>query len=205
MWRISRRERLYPCRSLGACPEPAASRDIRSTSPRRVKPDFHARFSARASSTVCRPCPPASSALLRDRGLAYNRKLNLAAMGGRARHPGSESMTSPAFRSSACSAKGARSGSPRADNRSEGRQIEFILEADAFLMHRPGTSVGTLVEVGLGRFSPDEVKAMLKSRDRTPGRRTGPGLRPPSLSRSFIPAGRLGPTAEFLYSLKKII
>jgi tRNA pseudouridine38-40 synthase len=58
--------------------------------------------------------------------------------------------------------------------RKKGDQIEFILEADAFLMHMARNIVGTLVEVGLGRFSPDEVRIMLRSRDRTTAGKTAP-------------------------------
>jgi tRNA pseudouridine38-40 synthase len=41
-------------------------------------------------------------------------------------------------------------------------------------MHMARNIVGTLVEVGLGRFSPDEVRTMLRSRDRTMAGRTAP-------------------------------
>jgi tRNA pseudouridine38-40 synthase len=48
----------------------------------------------------------------------------------------------------------------------KGDLVEFTLEADAFLMHMARNIVGTLVEAGLGRFSPDDVRRILRSRDR---------------------------------------
>ena len=56
----------------------------------------------------------------------------------------------------------------------KGDLVEFTLEADAFLMHMARNIVGTLVEAGLGRFSPDDVKRMLRSRDRSAAGRIAP-------------------------------
>jgi tRNA pseudouridine38-40 synthase len=49
----------------------------------------------------------------------------------------------------------------------EGDVINFELTADGFLRHMVRNIVGTLVEVGRGRFSTDEFVAILDARDRT--------------------------------------
>lgn len=149
-------------------------KDIRVIASDEVKPDFHARFSARGKQyryvVLARYSP---SALLRDHAWHVDRKLNLANMRRAALHLLGKHDFS-AFRSSACNAKAPVRKIKTLTIRKRGDQIEFILEADAFLMHMARNIVGTLVEVGLGRFSPDEVKTMLKSRDRTTAGRTAP-------------------------------
>lgn len=52
-----------------------------------------------------------------------------------------------------------------------GRRIVVDVEADGFLRHMVRTIVGTLVEVGLGRRSPEDVARVLASGDRA---RAGP-------------------------------
>ncbi len=53
----------------------------------------------------------------------------------------------------------------------EGALLVVEIEADGFLRQMARTIVGTLVEVGLGRRAPDDVAAVLASRDRA---RAGP-------------------------------
>jgi len=149
-------------------------KDIRVIASEEVKPDFHARFSARGKQyryvVLARRVP---SALLRNHAWHIDRKLNLTRMRRAARHLVGKHDFS-AFRSSACNAKVPVRKLKTLTIGQKGDQIEFILEADAFLMHMARNIVGTLVEVGLGRFSPDEVKMMLRSRDRTTAGRTAP-------------------------------
>ncbi len=57
----------------------------------------------------------------------------------------------------------------------DGNRIFFSLEADGFLRHMVRTVVGTLVEVGKGRFAPDDVKDMLEAKDRSKAGPTAPG------------------------------
>ena len=139
-----------------------------------MKPDFHARYSARGKQyryiVLARLAP---SALLRNYTWHVDRKLNLVKMRRAALHLAGKHDFS-AFRSSACNAKVPVRKLKTLTIRKKGDQIEFILEADAFLMHMARNIVGTLVEVGLGRFSPDEVRTMLRSRDRTTAGRTAP-------------------------------
>ncbi len=58
---------------------------------------------------------------------------------------------------------------------SDGNRIFFSLEASGFLRHMVRTVVGTLVEVGKGRFAPDDVKGMLDAKDRSRAGPTAPG------------------------------
>jgi tRNA pseudouridine38-40 synthase len=48
-----------------------------------------------------------------------------------------------------------------------GEEVHLVFEARSFLHRQVRSMTGTLVEVGLGRWSPDDVKAALDARDRT--------------------------------------
>jgi tRNA pseudouridine38-40 synthase len=148
--------------------------DIRIISAEEVPADFHARYSAKGKIYLYRILNrKAPSALLRDRAWHVDRRLNVAAMRRAAavlvgRHDFS------AFRSSGCNAK-----TPIRKLRSltiarSGDLIDIRLEADAFLMHMARNITGTLVEAGLGRFTADDVKLILRSRDRKRAGRTAP-------------------------------
>lgn len=52
-----------------------------------------------------------------------------------------------------------------------GNFIKITIEAEAFLRHMARNIVGTLVEVGKGKISPDEIRDILVAKDR---RRAGP-------------------------------
>ncbi|HYQ47623.1 MAG TPA: tRNA pseudouridine(38-40) synthase TruA [Thermodesulfovibrionales bacterium] len=56
----------------------------------------------------------------------------------------------------------------------QGVYIKVAIEADAFLRHMVRNIVGTLVEVGKGRISVDEIPDILESRDRTKAGPTAP-------------------------------
>ncbi len=52
--------------------------------------------------------------------------------------------------------------------------VAITMEANAFLYHMARIIVGTLVEIGLGRREPDEMKAILEARDRSVAGKTAP-------------------------------
>ena len=52
-----------------------------------------------------------------------------------------------------------------------GEEIQIDVEGDGFLYHQVRTMAGTLMDVGYGRWAPEEVAAIVASRDR---RRAGP-------------------------------
>ena len=56
----------------------------------------------------------------------------------------------------------------------DGGEIAVVIEATAFVRHMVRNITGTLVEVGLGRRSPDSVAEVLAARDRTRAGRTAP-------------------------------
>lgn len=148
--------------------------DIRVLSSEEVPEDFHARYSSRGKIyhyTILNRRMP--SALYRNVAWHVEKRLNLKNMRLAAvclvgKHDFS------AFRASACQAKTAVRTLKTLTIRKSGEFVEVRLEADAFLMHMARNIVGTLVEVGLGRYKPGEVKGILASKDRTFSGRIAP-------------------------------
>ena len=56
----------------------------------------------------------------------------------------------------------------------QGDQIHIEAYADRFLKHMVRAIVGTMVEVGLGKRTPDSLTAVLRARDRSAAGRTAP-------------------------------
>jgi tRNA pseudouridine38-40 synthase len=54
----------------------------------------------------------------------------------------------------------------RCDLKRNGSLLTVVIEGDGFLYKMCRGMVGTLVQVGLGKFAPDEVRTMLASKDR---------------------------------------
>jgi len=52
--------------------------------------------------------------------------------------------------------------------------LEFQFEADGFLRYMVRNIVGTLVDVGLGKITPAELKKILESRNRSNASATAP-------------------------------
>ena len=55
-----------------------------------------------------------------------------------------------------------------------GPQLTFIIEGDGFLYKMCRGIVGTLVQIGLGKFPADEIKRMLAKKDRRVSGMTAP-------------------------------
>jgi tRNA pseudouridine38-40 synthase len=79
-----------------------------------------------------------------------------------------------AFRAAGCSASSPVRTLKTINIRKSADMIEIRLEADSFLQYMVRNITGTLVEVGLGRFQPEDVKRMLLSCDRRTAGRTAP-------------------------------
>jgi tRNA pseudouridine38-40 synthase len=62
----------------------------------------------------------------------------------------------------------------RCDIKGQGTLLTFIIEGDGFLYKMCRGIVGTLVQVGQGKFAPDEIKSMLAKKDRRLGGMTAP-------------------------------
>jgi tRNA pseudouridine38-40 synthase len=148
--------------------------DIRVVASGEAPEDFHARYSALGKIYKYRILNRrAPSALYRNYAWQVNSPLNLKKM-RRAisclvgRHDFST------FRSSGCGAKSPVRTLKKAEIRKSGDFLEIWLEADSFLQYMARNITGTLVEVGLGRFSPVDTERMLKARDRALAGRTAP-------------------------------
>ena len=129
--------------------------------------DWHARFSANERRYLYRilnrPAPPAL-----DKGRVWHVKkpLDAEAMNAAARHlVGLHDFTT--FRDMHCQAKSPLKTLDVARVRRVGEEVCLDFEARSFLHRQVRSMTGTLVEVGIGRWSPDDVKAALEARDRT--------------------------------------
>lgn len=60
------------------------------------------------------------------------------------------------------------------DGRAANRPLVMRIEGDGFLRHMVRNLVGTLVEVGRGRWQPQEISRILTARDRSRAGRTAP-------------------------------
>lgn len=148
--------------------------DIRVLESREVPPDFHARYSALAKTYRYRILNRRQpTALFRSYAWHVNGKLKLKPMRQAAEFLIGKHDFS-AFRSSSCGAKSPIRTLKRLEIKKNGEFIDIVLEADAFLQYMVRNIAGTLVETGLGRFSPDDVARMLASCDRTLSGRTAP-------------------------------
>jgi tRNA pseudouridine38-40 synthase len=169
--------------------------DIRVLSSEEVPAEFHARFSASRKTykyiILNRHAP---SALYRNRAWHIDRKLNLSAMRrGIAFLVGKHDFS--AFRGAGCGAKTPVRTITASSIRKRAEVVEILLEADAFLMYMARNIIGTLVEIGLGRFKAEEMKKILSSKNRRLAGRTAPpqGL---YLVEVFYPKGTGAKTAK---------
>jgi tRNA pseudouridine38-40 synthase len=141
----------------------------------RAPADFHARFSAAGKQYRYFVWNhPAMNPLLRRTAWHVPRPLDLDAMrAAAARFVGRHD-----FRSFTANPGYERASTVRTITRCALRQsgplLTFVIEADGFLYKMCRAIVGTLVQVGLGRFAPTEVDAMLQRRDRRVAGMTAP-------------------------------
>ncbi|MDX2274826.1 MAG: tRNA pseudouridine(38-40) synthase TruA [Hyphomonadaceae bacterium] len=133
--------------------------------------DFHARFSATRRvylySILNRRAP---AALARGKVWRVPRVLDHAAMQAAAlRLLGRHDFTT--FRDSQCQAKSPVKTLERCDVSRDGETVQIWCEAQSFLHSQVRSIVGTLVEVGVGKMSAEDVAAALAAADRA---RCGP-------------------------------
>ncbi|MCL4474734.1 MAG: tRNA pseudouridine(38-40) synthase TruA [Nitrospirae bacterium] len=151
--------------------------DIRVMDAKDVEGDFHPRYSARAKCYVYMLANMRDVPVFMDRYVWWiTCPLDLEAMrAASASLMGRHDFTS--FRGSGCGAKNPvrTVHSLEVEKFSEaaflfaqfrGEFIKITVEADAFLRHMVRNMVGTLVEAGRGRLSPERVRVILESRDR---------------------------------------
>ena len=132
-----------------------------------AEPGFDARFSATGRRylyrILARRAPPA---LERNRVWWVSRPLDAAAMAEAAAHVvGHHDFTT--FRAAACQANSPVKTLERLDVSVAGEEIRIEASARSFLHHQVRSLVGSLKQVGEGRWSPADMKAALDARDRT--------------------------------------
>ncbi len=131
-----------------------------------VAPDFDARFSARQRHYVYRIVNRrADLALAAGRAWRAPRPLDVAAMNEAARHlVGWHDFTT--FRAAACQAKSPVKTLDRLDVARDGEEVRVYASARSFLHHQVRSMVGSLVQVGEGKWSAEDLAAALAARDR---------------------------------------
>jgi len=131
-----------------------------------VADDWHARFSATGRRYLYRILNrPGRPALERGRVWHVRKPLDAGAMqAGAGLLVGHHDFTT--FRDLACQSKSPEKTLDVATIRRVGEEVQLVFEARSFLHRQVRSMTGTLVEVGLGRWSPEAVKAALDARDR---------------------------------------
>lgn len=149
--------------------------DIRVLSASRARPDFHARFDASGKQYRYLVWNyPAHNPLIRRTAWHVPRPLNLEAMRRAAecfvgRHDFQSFTANPGY---------ARESTIRTVTRCEirknGNLLTFIIQGEGFLYKMCRGIVGTVVQVGLGKFPAERIKSMLDKRDRRVAGMTAP-------------------------------
>jgi tRNA pseudouridine38-40 synthase len=131
-----------------------------------VADDWHARFSATGRKYLYRILNrPGRPALERGRVWHVRKPLDAGAMqAGATRLIGHHDFTT--FRDLACQSKSPEKTLDVARVGRVGEEVHLVFEARSFLHRQVRSMTGTLVEVGLGRWSPEDVTAALEARDR---------------------------------------
>lgn len=132
-----------------------------------VAADFDARFSAIKRRYLYRIINRRADLTLdQNRVWRVPRPLEAGAMHDAARKLiGKHDFTT--FRSTECQAKSPVKTLDRLDVMHDGDQLGFIVEARSFLHNQVRSMVGSLVHVGEGKWSGDDLVAALEARDRT--------------------------------------
>lgn len=164
-----------PVRKLALALNAWLPEDIRVLAAARVRPDFHARFSATSKQYRYFVWNhPAMNPLLRHIAWHVPRQLELAAMRAAAkrfvgRHDFQAMSANPGYQR-----RSTIRTVTRCEVRKRGPLLTFVIDADGFLYKMCRGIVGTLVRIGLGRFTPPDVGRILASRDRKVAGMTAP-------------------------------
>lgn len=149
--------------------------DIRVMSAARASTTFHARFDAQGKQYRYFVWNhPAMNPLLRKTAWHVTRPLDLTAMRQAAEH----CLGTHDFQCFAANSGYSRETTVRTLSRCQiqkrGSLLTFVIEGDGFLYRMCRGIVGTLVQVGLGRFTPPDLTAMLQAGDRRLGGMSAP-------------------------------
>jgi tRNA pseudouridine38-40 synthase len=149
--------------------------DVRVLKAARVGPDFHARFSAVGKQYRYFVWNhPAMNPLLRRTAWHVPRPLNIDAM----RRASQSFIGTHDFQSFAANSGYEKSSHVRSlwrcDFKKSGALLTFVIEGDGFLYKMCRGIVGTLVQVGLGKFSPETMSELLSKKNRQLAGMTAP-------------------------------
>lgn len=172
---IPKAEFRMPLRKLALAINASLPEDIRVLSARRAPAGFQARFDARGKQYHYRVWNHAAmNPLLRTQAWHVPGPLDLAAM----RAAAGLFVGKHDFKSFAANRNYEMESTVRTLTRCEVRRsgctLTFIIEGDGFLYKMCRGIVGTLVQAGRGKFSVEDVKAMLAARDRRAAGMTAP-------------------------------
>lgn len=165
---------VMPVRKMCAALNAVLPPDIAVRSVEEVGEDFHARYSAKSKRyryTIINR--PVRTALCRGAALHIPRPLDVAAMKEAASHlRGTHD-----FSSFGCNA--GRNDNPvrkvlEVSVERQGDRVVIEIEAVSFLYKMVRSIVGTLIDVGKGKLTPDEFLHILEARDRKCARPTAP-------------------------------
>ncbi|HEY8393764.1 MAG TPA: tRNA pseudouridine(38-40) synthase TruA [Thermaerobacter sp.] len=166
-----RTSRPFPTERLVAALQGLLPPDVVAVWADEVPPGFHARYSARRKTYVYHLWRAEVHDPLHRRWQWHVRQpLDVAAMEDAARRFEGEHDFA-AFKASDSPVRRTRRTLYRCRLEERGPLLRVILEADGFLMHMARGIVGTLVEIGRGRWLPERVDKILATGDR---RLTGP-------------------------------
>jgi tRNA pseudouridine38-40 synthase len=149
--------------------------DIRIMDAKVASPDFHARFSAKGKQyryTVYnhRSMDP----LLRRVAWHVPRSLDLDAMREAARHFKGKRDYAAFANNRSYEMESTVRTLHRCEFRKQGPLLTFIIEGDGFLYKMCRGIVGTIVQVGLGRFAAGDIPRMLETKNRSMAGMTAP-------------------------------
>ena len=149
-------------------------RDIAIIRAEEISPDFHARYSAREKIYRYRILiRETRSPICRNSAYRVSLPINVSKMRIAAniligKHDFS------AFEASGSAIRDKVRSLSRLDIQEEGEMLEYELQANGFLYKMVRNIVGTLLEVGKGKLSPEDVRVILESKDRTQAGPTAP-------------------------------
>lgn len=141
--------------------------DVRVMSATRAPEDFHARFHAKGKQYRYFVWNhPALNPVLRRMAWHVPQKLDLQQMRAAAKcflgkHDFQSFAANPGYKKESTVRT-----LTRCDVKKSGAQFTFIIEGDGFLYKMCRGIVGTIVQAGMGKFPPGQIKAMLAQKDR---------------------------------------
>jgi tRNA pseudouridine38-40 synthase len=150
-------------------------RDIRVMTVTRCRADFDARFDAKGKQYRYLVWNgPAMNPLLRQQAWHVRRPLDLNAMRAAAQWLVGQHDFKSLAATRAYEMKSTVRTLGRCDIRRNGQLLTFVIEGDGFLYKMCRGIVGTLAQAGQGKIAPEEIKNILRRKDRRAAGMTAP-------------------------------